>query len=104
MPFLRIILVIVAVMGLALAGLAFFRATPDTAPPPVVGTETPRPRPVVTAPQAPRDQPVMSPGDASSPAEMTAREAAEAQARLEKEQQDEMMSAPVMAPPDLVKN
>ncbi len=103
MPFLRILLVIVAAMGFVLAGLVFFRSGPDM-PPPLVESDAPAPRPTVAAPQAPRDQPVMAPGDASSPAEMTAREAAEAQARLEKEQQDEMMSAPAMTPPDLVKN
>jgi hypothetical protein len=96
MPFVRILLLIVAVLAVGVIGLAIFRPGPgvpapqaDSAPPPVA-----RPVPA-PAPREPRE--VMSPADASSPAEISAREAAEAQRRLEKEQEDSPMMTPDMS-------
>lgn len=99
MPFVRILLLIVAVLAVGVIGLAIFRPAPE-APPPQVDNAPPVSRPIPAA--APR-QPdaIMSPDDASSPAEITAREAAEAQRRLEQEQREMTPdSAPVeMMPP-----
>ncbi len=96
MPFLRILLVLVAVLAAIVVGLALLRPDPEAepAPPSRVESETPGPRPAVAPPTFQPDRQVMTPADASSPAEITAQEAAEAQARLEKEQQEEMMGAP----------
>ncbi len=86
MPFVRILLLIVTALAVGVIGLAIFRPDPEI-PPPQAESAPPAPRPTPAA--APR-QPdaVMSPTDASSPAEITAREAAEAQRRLEQEQQE----------------
>ena len=102
MPFLRVLLVILAVMAAAVAGLALFRPGPAV-PPPRVDSQRPPPRPAAVAPPVRQDQPVMSPGDASSPAGMTAEEAEEAIRRLEHEREDGMTDAPEL-PPDLVRN
>jgi hypothetical protein len=103
MPFVRILLVIVALMGFVIAGLAFFRSGPDAAPPPVADTAPAAPRPTpVAAPRNSQPREVLSPADASSPAEITAREAEEAQRRLEKEQEESVMMVPDMDPLEMM--
>ncbi len=102
MPFVRILLVSVALLGLVIAAFAFFRTGPDTAPAPQAETFPPAPRPIPAAPSR-QDPAAMSPADASSPAEITAREAEEAQRRLEKEQEEPaMMMVPEMAPAEMM--
>lgn len=95
MPFVRILLLIVAVLAVGVIGLAIFRPDPDAPPPPAESAAPPAPRPIpALPPRAERE--ILSPADASSPAEITAREAAEAQRRLEKEQEDSPMMTPDM--------
>lgn len=102
MPFIRIVLLIVAVLAVAVIGLAVFRPDADLSPSQAVPAPASAPQPVVIAPPRPANE-VMSPADASSPADITAREAAEAQQRLEKEQQDApMMMAPGEPPVNMM--
>jgi hypothetical protein len=98
MPFVRILLLIVAVLALGVIGLAIFRPDPEV-PAPQAESAPPVSRPIPAA--APRQpEAIMSPDDASSPAEITAREAAEAQRRLEQEQQE--MMTPDTAPVEMM--
>ncbi|MCA0200801.1 MAG: hypothetical protein LCH56_08160 [Proteobacteria bacterium] len=99
MPFVRILLLIVAALAIGVIGLAFFRPDPEI-PVPQAESAPPVSRPVPAAPPRAPDA-IMSPVEASSPAEITAREAAEAQRRLEQEQREMTPdSAPVeMMPP-----
>lgn len=92
MAFVRILILIVGVLALAVIGFAVLRPDPnavpqaETPPPP---RELPALAPVRSAPPA-----SMSPADASSPAEMTARETEETVRRLEKEQENPQMMVP----------
>lgn len=107
MGFVRILGLIVLLLGVVVAGLAFFRAPPGApAPLPVVETPPAPPRPAPAAAPPPAPSAIMSPADMSSPAEITAREAAEAQRRLEQEAGESNMmvpdmDAPEMRPPDV---
>jgi hypothetical protein len=104
MPFVRLLLLVVAVLAAVVVGFAVFRPDPDAAPS-AQTMETPQitqPTRTVAAPP-PRSIPsqVTSPGDASSPAEITAQEAAEAVRRLAREQQENTMMVPDERPADL---
>ncbi len=101
MPFVRILFMIIAALLVGVVGLAFFRPDPAAPPPQAETSAPPASRPVPVS--APRDPPqMMSPADASSPAEITAREAAEAQRRLEQEQQEQPMMTPDTAPVEMM--
>lgn len=103
MSFVRILALIVVLLAVVVAGLAIFRPDPDAAPTPIVETAPAASRaiPVVTAParQLPAN---LSPADASSPAEITAREALEAQRRLEGEANESHMMTPDMTPAEMM--
>jgi hypothetical protein len=101
MPFVRILLVTVALLGLVIAGLAFFRPDPNAVPVPQADIAPPAPRPIPAAPSR-QGPPIMSPADASSPAEITAREAEEAQRRLEQEAGESKMMVPDVAPAEMM--
>lgn len=106
MPFLRILLFLVVGLIVVVVGLYAFRPDPDdlAVPQAVTAPEivAPRPAPVVAVPAAPPPE-AMTPGDASSPAEMTAQEAEEAVRRLQQEQEEKAMNGPER-PPDMVTN
>src|SRR5690606_765717 len=84
MPFVRILLLIVAVLALGVVGLAVFRLDPEAPAPQAESARPPVARPIPAPPRERRE--ILSPADASSSAEITAREAAEAERRLEPEQ------------------
>jgi hypothetical protein len=101
MPFVRVLLLAVALLGIVIVGFAFFRPDPNAVPAPQVEAAPLAPRPIPTV-AAPRQPAVMSPGDASSPAEITAREAEEAQRRLEQEAGESKMMVPEAAPVEMM--
>lgn len=93
MPFVRALLWIV--VGLAALTAVLYVLLPAAAPPAPETESAPLPpAPRVMGPPPARPVPVMSPADATSPAEITAQEAADAIRRLEKEQEDQMMPPP----------
>lgn len=98
MSFFRILAWMVAVLAAAVISLYILRPDIDAPPPPPVAA----PPPPVAAPPPPRAPRVMSPADASSPAEITAKEAEEAIRRLEKKQEDETMDGTPSIPPDMM--
>jgi len=104
MSFVRLLMLVVAVLAAVVVGLAVFRPDPDAGPPSqaLEAPQVTQPARSVTAPP-PRSVPsqVTSPGDASSPAEITAQEAAEAVRRLEREQEENVMMVPDEKPADL---
>ena len=103
MPFLRILLVVVALLGFVIAGLAFFRPGPGAGPAPsTVEAPIPEGPTPVAAPRTAEPGGVMSPADMSSPAEITAREAEEAQRRLEGEANESHMMVPDMDPAEMM--
>jgi len=92
MPFVRILILIVGVLALAVIGFAALRPDPATEPQAEIAPP-PRERPAL-APVRSAPPPSMSPADASSPAEMTARETEETVRRLQKEQENPQMMVP----------
>ena len=103
MSFVRLLMLVVAVLAAVVVGLAVFRPDPDASPAPQTLATPPVNSPARTVAAPPRSGPsqVTSPGDASSPAEITAQEAAEAVRRLEREQEENVMMVPDETPADL---
>lgn len=105
MPLVRILMLIVGLLALAVVGFAVLRPDPDEAPL-AESLPPPRERPTIAPVRAAPPPADMSPADASSPAEMTARETEEVVRRLQKEQENPQMMVPdeiapmELAPPD----